>query len=79
MKTNFWTLMLAALVILTSASFLHTDHSFAHGPSSVPSSIVEEAEFYGIPTFNLTEEPEYNENIELSRSRFWGVPVLENK
>lgn len=77
-RKSFWICVLALFVMMAMTGIVDIDHSYAHGKIIKQSDeFVSEAYFYGVPTFNIEPEPSKYEDqeLEIMRSRFWGVPV----
>ncbi|GKT33982.1 hypothetical protein ADUPG1_007580, partial [Aduncisulcus paluster] len=78
---------LIALVVLVGMGLLgvfHADQAFAHQEvdmtKAADDSLLAEAQFYGIPTFNMETSEEKDvvkaqDELELLRRHFWGISV----
>ena len=72
--------VLFILIIIVAMNFLQTENSYAH--STQKDVIYSEAQFYGVPTFDLdTYEADPASNTEDSmelenmRRQFWGITI----
>lgn len=77
-RKSFWILVLAFFVLMSMSGLIDIDHSYAHGKIvKKTDEFVSEAHFYGVPTFGIEPEPSNveNDDLEIMRSRFWGIPV----
>ena len=75
---NFLLSILMLLVMTCYMNLVHANYSFAHNSSvDTSTAVISEAQFYGIPTFDIEIETtgESHEDTEMMRSRFWGIAV----
>jgi len=77
-RKSFWICVLALLVMMAMSGLVDIDHSYAHGKIIKKSDeFLSEAHFYGVPTFGIEPEPSKttDQELEVLKSRFWGIPV----